>query len=254
MLTILSPAKSLNFDAQISNIKITIPIFLDQSKILVDKLKKLSEKDLEKLMAISPKLAELNWQRFQDFKLPFSEKNSKPALFLFDGDVYGAMQISSYNKQDLEFAQNHLRILSGLYGVLKPLDLMQAYRLEMSTNTKKLIGENLPQFWQEKLVNFFNNELEKQKEKTIINLASEEYFAAINSKKINGKIINIVFKENKNGTFKTIGLMAKKARGLMADFIIKNKIEKSNDLKDFRIENYQFKKEFSDQSNWHFYR
>ncbi len=254
MLILLSPAKSLNFLSTIPPIKSTVPDFLQDSKKLVDLLKKLPSQDLEKLMAISPKLAELNWQRFRDFSLPFNEKNAKPALFLFDGDVYKSMAISQYNKQDLDFAQNHLRILSGLYGVLRPLDLIQAYRLEMGTAIQKILGKNLPQFWQKKIADFLNQELEKQKEKTIINLASEEYFASVDAAKIDGKVINIIFKEKKGNDYKTIGLFAKKARGLMADFVIKNKIEKSVDLRDFVAENYQFKKEFSDQSNWHFYR
>jgi cytoplasmic iron level regulating protein YaaA (DUF328/UPF0246 family) len=254
MLILLSPAKSLNFQTPSTPIKPTIPAFLSDSKKLVDVLKKLSVKDLEKLMAISTKLSELNAKRFKDFSLPFNEKNSKPALFLFDGDVYQAMEISSYNKKDLDFAQNHLRILSGLYGVLKPLDLMQEYRLEMGTNLKKILGENLPQFWRKKIADSLNEELKHIKEKTIINLASEEYFAAVDAKKIDGKIINIIFKEKKGQSYKIIGLFAKKARGIMANFVIKNKIEKAADLKDFSAENYQFKKEFSDQSNWHFYR
>jgi cytoplasmic iron level regulating protein YaaA (DUF328/UPF0246 family) len=254
MLVLLSPAKSLNFQTPSTPIKTNIPVFLPDSRKLITALKKLSVQDLEKLMKISPKLAELNWQRFQDFSLPFNEKNSKPALFLFDGDVYQAMEISRYNKKDLDFAQNHLRILSGLYGILKPLDLMQAYRLEMGTKTKAILGTNLPQFWQEKITDSLNTELKNQKEKIIINLASEEYSAAVYDKKIIGKIINIIFKEQKGKDYKTIGLFAKKARGLMADFIIKNKIEKVEDLKDFKIENYSFRKEFSDQSNWHFYR
>jgi uncharacterized protein len=254
MIILLSPAKSLNFETPIPPIKPTIPTFTQDSKKLADNFKKLSAQDLEKLMKISPKLAELNWQRFQEFSLPFTNKNSKPALFLFDGDVYQAMEIAGYNQKDLEFAQNNLRILSGLYGALKPLDLMQAYRLEMGTKTKAILGKSLPQFWQEKLANFLNSELENQKEKTIINLASEEYSSAVDSKKINAQIINIIFKENKGDTYKTIGIFAKKARGLMANFIIKNKIEKSTDLKNFKIENYSFKKEFSDNSNWHFYR
>jgi hypothetical protein len=258
MLILLSPAKSLKFKAPSESIKSTVPAFLRDSQELVNILKKFSQKDLEKLMSISSKLAELNLQRFKDFSFPFNQKNSHPALFLFNGDVYEAMQISSYNKNDLEFAQNHLRILSGLYGILKPLDLMQEYRLEMKTNLKNFLGENLSQFWQKKIADFLNEELKNQREKTIINLASDEYFAAIDEKKINGKIINIIFKEKKNEGYKTIGLMAKKARGMMADFAIKNKIEKSEDLKKFSNDGYQFKKEFSNcsdcQSNWHFYR
>ena len=205
-------------------------------------------------MKISPKLAELNWQRFQEFNPNFNSQNSKPALFLFDGDVYRSMNINKYNKAELDFAQNHLRILSGLYGILKPLDLIQAYRLEMGTNSKEILGKNLPQFWQEKIANFLNHELPKQQDKTIINLASEEYFAAINQSKINGKIINITFKEKKGNSYKVIGLFAKKARGLMADFIIKNKLEEAEEIKEFTSEKYCFKPEFSDSLNWHFYR
>ena len=204
MLIILSPAKSLNFEAKIPTVKTTIPNFLSESKILVDKLKKLSGPDIEKLMKISPKLAELNWQRFQDFNSNFNSQNSKPALFLFDGDVYRSMNINKYNKAELDFAQNHLRILSGLYGILKPLDSIQAYRLEMGTNSKEILGKNLPQFWQEKIADFLNHELPKQQDKSIINLASEEYFAAINQSKINGKIINIIFKEKKGDSYKVI--------------------------------------------------
>ncbi len=253
MLLIISPAKSLDFESPFPQVKSTTPTFFNDTKKLVSQLKKLSAKDLETLMSISPKLAELNFKRFQDFSSNFTIKNSKPALFLFDGDVYKSMAIDSYDTKDLTFAQNHLRILSGLYGVLKPLDLMQAYRLEMGIATKKIIGKNLPEFWQEKIADLFNEELKAQKEKTIINLASEEYFAAIDEKKIDGKIINIIFKQKSGENYKTIGIMAKKARGLMADFIIKNKIDKSEDLKKFDISNYKFRKEFSDQNNWAFY-
>jgi cytoplasmic iron level regulating protein YaaA (DUF328/UPF0246 family) len=254
MLIILSPAKSLNFEAKIPKTETTIPKFLSESKILVDKLKKLSCGDVAKLMKISPKLAQLNWQRFQNFNPNFNSQNSKPALFLFDGDVYKSMNIGKYNKADLDFAQNHLHILSGLYGILKPLDLMQPYRLEMGTNLKEILGKNLPQFWQEKIADFLNSEIQKQQDKTIINLASEEYFAAIDENKINAKIINIIFKEKQGSSYKTIGIFAKKSRGLMADFIIKNKIKKTEEIKNFTVEKYQFKPEFSDQLNWHFYR
>lgn len=254
MLILLSPAKSLNQSAIIPPVKSTIPALLDDSKKLIDKLKKLPSKDLEKLMSISPKLAELNWQRFQDFSLPFHSGNSKPALFLFDGDVYRAMTIADYDKKDLTFSQNHLRILSGLYGILKPLDLIQPYRLEMGTNTKNILKKTLPQFWQEKIVELLNNDLKSELDQTVVNLASQEYFSAVPGKKINGRVVNIIFKEKKGNSYQTIGLFAKKARGLMADFIIKNKIDKSEKIKNFAIAGYSFRKEFSDYSNWHFYR
>jgi hypothetical protein len=258
MITLLSDAKSLNYKTPIAQIKTTTPIFLQDSKNLVDNLKKLSSKDLEKLMVISPKLAEINWQRFHKFSLPFNKENSNPALFLFDGDVYQAMEIAKYSLEDLEFTQNNLKILSGLYGILKPLDLIQDYRLEMGTNIKIILGKNLAQFWQQKVASHLNNELKNQTEKTIINLASAEYFAVVDKSNIDGKIINIIFKEkiiqNYNITYKNIGLFSKKARGLMINFIIKNKIINSEDLKNFAVDSYNFKSELSDQNNWFFYR
>ena len=258
MITILSTTKSLSYKTPTPSIIPTIPTFWQDSKSLTDILKNLSSKDLEKLMAISPKLAELNWQRFQNFSIPFNKQNSKPALFLFDGDVYQAMEIANYDLEDLEFAQNHLNILSGLYGILKPLDLIQDYRLEMGTNITKILGQSLIQFWQQKVVDYLNGELKNQDERTIINLASAEYLAVIDGSKINGKIINIIFKEKKIQNdkiiYKTIGIFSKKARGSMMNFIIKNKITKSQDLKNFAIGNYNFRSELSDQNNWYFYR
>jgi cytoplasmic iron level regulating protein YaaA (DUF328/UPF0246 family) len=254
MLITLSPAKSLNFESKLPKAKLTTPSFPKEIVELINHFQKLSASDLEKLMKISPKLAELNFQRFQNFSENFTTKNSHPALFLFDGDVYKSIDVENYDEKDLDFAQNHLRILSGLYGILRPLDLIQSYRLEMGTKSKNIIGMNLPEFWQGKIADLLNLELEKQKERTIINLASSEYFDAINPKKINSRIINIIFKEKKNDVYKIIGIFAKKARGLMADFIIKNKIEKSEDLKDFRVDNYNFRPEVSDENNWHFYR
>ena len=254
MLITISPAKSLNFELKSLPTQPTIPAFTKEIAQLIQHLKKLKSADLEKLMGISPKLAELNFQRFQDFSDQFNQQNSRPALFFFDGDVYKAMDMQNYDAGDLEFAANHLRILSGLYGILRALDLMQPYRLEMGTDTKKIIGKNLPEFWQEKIANFLNEELKNHKEQTIINLASGEYSAAIAEKKVQGKIINIIFKEKKGDKYKTIGILAKKARGLMADWIIKNKIEKSEDVKKFAVQDYKFQPQLSDDNNWHFYR
>lgn len=254
MIFLLSPAKSLNYEIETKNINSTTPEFLSESKILVEELKKFSPQKISELMEISEKLADLNYQRYQDFKTPFTEKNSKPALFVFDGDVYDGIDVENYNKKDLEFAQNHLRILSGLYGVLRPLDLMQAYRLEMSIPLKNKKGKNLYEFWQEKITQNLNEMLEKSQDKIILNLASEEYFKAVVTKKIKGKIINIVFKEKKNNDYKIIGIFAKKARGLMANYIIKNKIAEISEIKKFNIEGYKFKKEFSSESEICFVR
>lgn len=250
MLILLSPAKSLNFEIEVKTSEHSVPQFLTDSKILVDELRKFSPKKLSELMEISDKLAVLNHQRYQDFKTPFTEKNAKPALFVFDGDVYDGIDVENYDKKTLDFAQNHLRILSGLYGVLRPLDLMQAYRLEMSIPLKNKKGKNLYEFWQEKIADYFNN----LNEKIILNLASEEYFKVIDQKKVKAKIINVIFKEKKGSDYKIIGLFAKKARGLMADYIIKNKIKNLDEIKKFNISGYKFKKEFSDEQNFCFVR
>ena len=214
----------------------------------------MSVADIAQLMKISDKLAKLNYQRFQEFLIPFTAKNSKPALFVFDGDVYGEMDVKNYTKQELDFAQRHLRILSGLYGALRPLDLMQAYRLEMGTVLKNACGKNLYEFWQEKITDYLNGELAKSEDKTLLNLASEEYFSAVDTKKIKGRIINIIFKEQKDNNYKIIGIFAKKARGLMANFIIKNKIEVAEELKQFKVGGYKFHSKFSDENNWCFCR
>jgi len=253
MLFIISPAKSLNFDIKNLPKKTSNPQFLNKSEVLIKELRKFSTKDLSKLMKISDKLAELNYQRYQEFKTPFNINNAKPALFVFNGDVYNNIDEENYSQEELDFAQNNLRILSGLYGVLKPLDLMQAYRLEMGTSLKNNKGNNLYDFWSSDITNYFNETLKNQNENVIINLASNEYSNAINQDLLKGKLLNIIFKNNKNGSYKTIGLLAKRARGLMSNFIIKNKITKLEDLKLFNENNYQFKSEFSDDYNWHFY-
>lgn len=257
MLLIISPAKSLNYDVdcgKVSSASLTTPAFLEDSKNLVKDLKKLSIKDLAQLAKISDKLASLNYQRFQQFNAPFNSKNSKPALFVFDGDVYKGIDVKNYKKADLDFAQQYLRILSGLYGCLRPLDLMQAYRLEMGTVFKNSRGKNIYEFWQEKITKYLNDEIAKMPEKIILNLASEEYFAAIDKAKIKGKIINVIFKEKKGAQYKIIGLFAKRARGLMVDYVIKNKIKKVVEIKNFSTAGYKFHKEFSDENNWCFCR
>jgi uncharacterized protein len=259
MLYLISPAKSFAHKQPAVKISDSRPQFADDSVHLVSHLQKLSAADLEKLMKISPKLAALNAQRFAQFSADFTPKNSHPALFAFDGDVYKSMTVQSYGEDDLNFANDHLRILSGLYGVLKPLDLMQEYRLEMGTKTGKILGQTLYAFWQEKISQYLNEELKNQswqgqEEKTLINLASEEYFGAVNTQKINAKIINIIFKEKKGDGYKIIGIHAKRARGLMADFAIKNKITKAADLQDFDLGNYRFNDEMSDGLDWVFCR
>lgn len=255
MIILLSPAKSLDFETDFNCKSHSIPTFGKEIEVLTSKLKKLSASDLEKMMKISTKLADLNLDRFQKFAKKFDFKNSRQAILAFNGDVYNGIEKEKYNENDFKFAQDHVRILSGLYGILKPLDLMQPYRLEMGTDFKKfeiskdLNAKNLYEFWGDKI----SNELEKSGEK-IVNLASEEYFSVINPKKLSQKIINIIFKENKNGTLKIIGISAKRARGLMTNFAIKNKITDPKDLKKFNEQNYKFDKNLSDETNWIFVR
>lgn len=255
MLLVISPAKSLDFTVTNYPKNLSNPAFLNKTEILVNTLKKLKLAELQKLMDISPKLAELNLERYKDFQFLDLEiaKRAKPAIFVFDGDVYDGIDEDEYDEDQLFFAQNNLRILSGLYGVLRPMDLIQPYRLEMGVNFKIHKSKNIYDFWAKDLLDYFNCELEKRNEKIIINLASDEYCKVINSKKLNGKMINIIFKNNKNGSYKNIGFLSKKARGLMANFIIKNKIQKAEDIKLFNHSGYRFVSDLSDDLNWHFY-
>ncbi len=248
MLILISPAKSLNLDSKNSLKNFTTPHFSSEATFLADQLKKLSAKDLEKLMDISPKLAELNHQRFQDFSPKFDFSNSKQALLAFDGDVYKPINSAEFSAEDFDFAQNSLRILSGFYGILKPLDLIQPYRLEMGTNLKVGDAKNLYQFWGDKVSKYLNSEPAEE----IINLASEEYFQAIDQKKISAKIINVIFKEKKGDSYKIVGINAKKARGMMTRFIIKNRINKPAALRKFSVENYSFSEKLSDENNFYF--
>ncbi len=260
MIILLSPAKSLDFAAEFNCQYFTFLYFEKEIKKLIAEMKKFSISDLEKLMKISPKLAELNFARFQNFSAVFNQTNSRQALLAFDGDVYDGIDKKNFDAKDFEFAQNHLRILSGLYGLLKPLDLIQPYRLEMGADFKNfpiaqnLKVKNLYEFWGDKISNYLDEEAKTLGEKHIINLASEEYFSVLNPQKISAKIINIIFKERKNGVLKIIGINAKKARGLMTNFVIKNKISDVQKLKNFSQENYQFAANLSDELNWVFTR
>ena len=248
MLIVLSPAKSLDFSTNFKCTTTTKPIFQNETSQLVDHLKKITVDNLQELMSISKKLGELNYQRFQDF-----QKNpERQAILAFDGDVYDGIDKKNYNEKDFNFAQNHVIILSGLYGLLRPLDSIKPYRLEMGTNFKNFnfFIKNLYEFWENKIV----QEINQNPAKIIINLASQEYFSAINSSKINKKIIEIIFQEKKNGTLTTIGINSKKARGLMTNFAIKNKISNPQNLQDFCEENYQFDSSLSNSKKWFFIR
>jgi uncharacterized protein len=254
MIIILSPSKTLDSIKVKDKPKATQPDFLSQSEILVKRLRKLKVDDLKELMSISPTLARLNYERFLKWQLPFDEQNSHPALLTFKGDVYEGLDVKDFSKDDFAFAQQSVRILSGLYGVLRPMDLMQPYRLEMGTKIDIKKDNNLYEFWQETLTKHFNKLLESDKETTLVNLASNEYSKAINLKKLKGNVVTPIFKEQKGNDLKTIAIFAKRARGLMTRFAIKNRLEKVEHLKTFAEEGYIFSPEQSNGNSWVFVR
>jgi len=244
MIAILSPSKTLDFITKIPAPH-TQPFFLKEAAGQIKDLKKLSPEKIAKMMHISAKLAELNHQRYQDFHTPFTLKNSKQAILAFQGDVYDDVEIENYTPENFQFAQSHIRIMSGLYGLLKPLDLIQPYRLEMKYRTD---------FWKDKLTQALNEEFSTQTNKYLINLASNEYSKPVNFKKLEAKIIQVDFKENKEGKLKNIALYSKIARGTMANFIIKHNIDTPEGLKDFTDRNYKFNKKLSTEEHLIFVR
>ena len=250
---VISPAKTLDFETDCGHNKFTENEFLDDAQLLINEIQKLSSKQLGSLMKLSDKLANLNRDRYQSWSLPFNEENAKQALFAFQGDVYQGLDAQSLTKTQVNFAQKHLLILSGLYGILRPLDLMQAYRLEMGTKFKNKRGKDLYEFWGNKLEENINQRL-KKKDSVLVNLASQEYFKAINPKKLNTPIITPVFKNKKNGEYKMIALFAKKARGMMVRYAIDNKITDVEDLKGFDYEGYKFSKKLSSEQELVFTR
>ena len=245
MLIVVSPAKSLDFETKAPTRKFTDPQYLAESTQLVDQLRKLSPEDFSELMNISSDLGELNHMRFANWHTPFDLKNSKQAIFAFKGDVYIGLEAGKFSIADLNFAQNHLRILSGLYGLLRPLDLMQPYRLEMGSKFKNKKGKNLYEFWDGQLTENLNELFEKDKKPVLVNLASIEYFSAIKPKSLNAEIISPVFKDLSNGKYKIVSFFAKKARGYMTAFIIQNKIKNPEKLKEFDAEGYRYSEEDS---------
>ncbi len=254
MIILLSPSKTLDFKHPSPVQAHTLPEMLDESQALVTILHKYTPAKLAKLMDISDKLARLNVQRYRDFSTPFTPGNAKQALLAFRGDVYDGLEADSYSEEDFTFAQAHLRILSGLYGLLKPLDLIQPYRLEMGTKLPNARGKDLYAFWGERITQALNRELQGMENKLLINLASEEYFKAVQPKALEGKLLNIVFKEKRKGKLQVIALLAKKARGMMASFIVRKRLTEPDGIKFFREGDYRFDAELSDRSNWVFTR
>jgi cytoplasmic iron level regulating protein YaaA (DUF328/UPF0246 family) len=252
MKIVISPAKSLDFSTEVPTTEFTECAFLNQSKKLNAVLKKQSPNDLKKLMHISDKLAELNWQRNQEWHLPFSLENAKQAVYAFKGTVYEGLDVYTIPKEKIGRLQDKLRILSGQYGVLKPLDLMQAYRLEMGTKLQIASSKNLYQFWDNEITEVLNAELKPNE--VFVNLASHEYFKVVKPKLLDVPVITPVFKDYKNGNLKIIAFFAKKARGLMVRYIIDNNIENADDLKGFNYDNYAFDTNLSSENELVFTR
>ena len=254
MLILISPAKTLDFNTPAPIKRFSQPDFLDDTEKLVQQLKQLSPLEISTLMKISDKLAELNSDRFKAWQADYDDTNAKQALLAFQGDVYQGMVVDSYKPEDFDFAQEHLRILSGLYGVLRPLDLIQPYRLEMGTKIahaklQDLSVNTLYEFWSDKLTQAINKQLDNLDRKIIINLASKEYFKAVKPKLLEGEIITPVFKDWKKDKYKIISIYAKKARGMMTSYIIKNRLNNIKDLQNFQEAGYEYNPELSNQAN-----
>ena len=240
MITVLSPAKKLSKDCFVKKNSDCLPQFLNDSSGLVRQLKKMTPPEFMSLMGISENLAELNWERMQEWNSSFNSNNSREAIYSFMGDTYTGLDADSLTKKDLDFAQNNTRILSGLYGLLRPLDLMKPYRLEMGTRFANPRGNNLYDYWNDLLVENINKELKNHKNNIVINCASVEYFKAIDRPLLNADIVTPQFKEMKNGKLKMISFFAKKARGMMARYIIQNHIESPRDILAFNLGGYNY--------------
>jgi uncharacterized protein len=240
MLIVISPAKSLDFKTKPITQEFTIPEFLNESEKLVSKLQKMSAKKLSELMNISADLGNLNYERYQTWHLPFTPENSKQAVLAFNGDVYTGLDAPTLSKEKLKLAQQKLRILSGLYGILKPLDLIQPYRLEMGTKFGVGRAKDLYTFWGDKITKNLQKTIDESGSKILVNLASNEYYKSIGSKKLDAEIVTPAFKDMKNGEYKMISFFAKKARGLMTRFILEQNIENAVDLQAFDAEGYVF--------------
>ncbi|ERS03145.1 hypothetical protein Q674_10785 [Acinetobacter sp. COS3] len=245
MLALISPAKTLDYETALPTDTYTQPRLLEQSQQLIDVCRKLSATEIASLMSVSEKIANLNVDRFRDWNADFDFSNARQALFAFKGDVYTGLDAYHLKDQDIDFAQQHLRMLSGLYGLLRPLDLMMPYRLEMGTKLKNARGHNLYEFWGNMITDQINQDLNEIDAKVLVNLASDEYYKSVNEKKIQAEIIKPVFLDQKNGKYKVISFYAKKARGLMARYLIENKLNQAEQLKAFDSEGYYFDAESS---------
>ena len=254
MLAIISPAKTLDFESAVKNFPVSQPHFTDYSEQLIEVCRKLSPQDLSSLMSISDKLAGLNAARFAEWTKIHNENNSRAALFAFKGDVYTGLDADSLSEDDVAFAQSHLRMLSGLYGLLKPLDLMQPYRLEMGTKLANPKGKDLYAFWGNVITQAVQQAIDEQGDNVLINLASDEYYKSVKENQLNAKIIKPVFLDNKNGKYKVISFYAKKARGLMCRYLIQNRLTDIEQLKEFDLGGYWFDSASSTETEFVFKR
>ncbi len=254
MIVIISPAKNINFETESiapfsSNIR-----FEKESKRLLKELKKLSVNDISKLMKVSNNISQLNFQRYQTMNIPFNSEEVKPALLVFNGAVFQSMNIDGFGNDDLEYSQEKLRILSGFYGLLRPFDGIIPYRLEMGTHLTIDLHKNLYYFWGDKITEILQQDMDNSNDNILVNLASNEYFKAINTKKLKARIITPEFRDYKNGKYKIISIYAKQARGMMTEYIIKNRIAQADELKLFDNGGYQFNDNMSDGDKWVFIR
>ncbi|WJV38216.1 peroxide stress protein YaaA [Raoultella terrigena] len=254
MLILISPAKTLDYQSPLATTRYTQPELLEYSQQLIGVARQLSAPQIGKLMGISDKLADLNATRFHDWHPEFTPKNARQAILAFKGDVYTGLQAETFDEADFDFAQQHLRMLSGLYGVLRPLDLMQPYRLEMGIKLENARGKDLYQFWDETITDTLNQALKVQGDDVVINLASDEYFRSVKTKRLQGQIIKPVFLDEKNGKFKVISFYAKKARGLMSRYIIENRLTRPEQLTRFDSDGYFFDADASDKGEMVFKR
>lgn len=245
MLYVISPAKNLDYETPATTDTFTMPELMDDAQELAEVCKKLTPQDLSSLMRISDKLAGLNAARFEEWQPNFTPDNAKQAVLAFNGDVYAGLEANSLNENELNYAQQHLRILSGLYGLLKPLDLMQPYRLEMGTKLANPRGDNLYQFWGETITEKLNEAISNAKAECLINLASTEYFKSVKKKQVSVPIITPTFKDWKNGQYKMISFFAKKARGMMVKFLIKNQVTSVEQLLKFNYDGYEYNEALS---------
>ncbi|MFK7913390.1 MAG: peroxide stress protein YaaA [Pseudomonadales bacterium] len=254
MLAVISPAKSLDFDSPLATRKATQPEFQKDSSQLIKVLRQLGPADLSELMGISAKLADLNYQRYADWQPDFSVANARPAALAFAGDVYNGLKAQQYSERDFNYAQKHLRILSGLHGLLRPLDLIQPYRLEMGTRLTTPRGKDLYGFWGKRVTQALNAALADGGGRFLINLASQEYFGVLQPDQIDGRVINVQFKDFKNGSYKFMSFYGKQARGLMASYIVQERVTSLKALRAFDWQGYYFSAADSSENDWVFLR